>query len=151
MLIFKTSSGIFTPYIYFAMLKIQKRKYRLLGEPHLQFWPYLKYSFGSNLRLLGTILEALVCILTIILMQRKSLAIFWQTDRQMDIINPEFSFHFSIDNQYALLRTPNAWHDVLMGIFTPCLFFQCVFNHFQCVITLLRALSVTSQINIYIL
>ena len=29
-----------------------------------------------------------------------------------------------------------------MRIFTPCLIFQCVFTHFQCVITLLRALSV---------
>ena len=29
-----------------------------------------------------------------------------------------------------------------MRIFTPCLFFQCVFTNFQCVITLLRALSV---------
>ena len=29
-----------------------------------------------------------------------------------------------------------------MRIFTPYLFFQCVFNNFQCVITLLRALSV---------
>ena len=29
-----------------------------------------------------------------------------------------------------------------MRIFTPYLFFQCVFNYFQCVITLLRALSV---------
>ena len=29
-----------------------------------------------------------------------------------------------------------------MRIFTPCLFFQCVFTNFQCVLTLLRALSV---------
>ena len=29
-----------------------------------------------------------------------------------------------------------------MLIFTPCLFFQCVFTNFQCVIMLLRALSV---------
>ena len=29
-----------------------------------------------------------------------------------------------------------------MRIFTPYLFFQCVFNDFQCVITPLRALSV---------
>ena len=31
---------------------------------------------------------------------------------------------------------------MLMRIFTPSLYFQCVFNDFQCVITLLRALSV---------
>ena len=31
---------------------------------------------------------------------------------------------------------------MLMRIFTHCLFFQCVFIDFQCVITLLRALSV---------
>ena len=45
-------------------------------------------------------------------------------------------------NQYALLWIPNAYRDILMRIFTPCLFFQCVFTNFQCVITLLRALSV---------
>ena len=27
-------------------------------------------------------------------------------DMDMDIINPEFSFHFSIDDQYTLLWTP---------------------------------------------
>ena len=31
---------------------------------------------------------------------------------------------------------------MLMRIFTPSLYFQCVFNDFQCVISLLRALSV---------
>ena len=50
------------------------------------------------------------------------------------------SFNFA--NQYALHWTPNAYRDILMRIFTPCLFFQCVFTNFQCVITLLRALSV---------
>ena len=30
---------------------------------------------------------------------------------------------------------------MLMRIFTPSLYFQCVFNDFQCVITLLRTLS----------
>ena len=60
----------------------------------------------------------------------------------MDIVDPEFYFCFNSDNQYALLRTPNAYRDILMRIFTPCLFFQCVLNDFQCVITLLRALSV---------
>ena len=38
--------------------------------------------------------------------------------------------------------TPNAYDGILMRIFTPYLFFQCVFNDFQCVITLLHALSV---------
>ena len=42
----------------------------------------------------------------------------------------------------VLLWTPNAYWDMLMHIFTPCLFFQCVFTNFQCVITLLHALSV---------
>ena len=43
-----------------------------------------------------------------------------------------------------------------MRIFTRCLFFQCVFTNVQCVITLLRALSValnrgkeSSHIRIY--
>ena len=31
---------------------------------------------------------------------------------------------------------------MLMRIFTHCLFFQCVFINFQCLVTLLRALSV---------
>ena len=53
------------------------------------------------------------------------------------------SFNFA--NQYALLWIPNAYRDILMRIFTPCLFFQCVFTNFQCVITLLRALSVALQ------
>ena len=65
------------------------------------------------------------------------LIICWQTDRQIDIDNPEFYFCFKtcIDNQYALHWTPNAYRTMLMRIFTPSLYFQCV-------ITLLRALSV---------
>ena len=65
------------------------------------------------------------------------------TNGQIDIDNPEFYFFKTcIDNQYALHWTPNAYHNMLMRIFTPSLYFQCVFNDFQCVITLLRALSV---------
>ena len=51
-------------------------------------------------------------------------------------------FGLIVDDHYALFRAPNAYRDILMRIFTPCLIFQCVFNDFQCVITLLRALSV---------
>ena len=63
--------------------------------------------------------------------------------------NPEFYFYFKtcIDNQYALHWTPNAYRNMLMRIFTPSLYFQCVFNDFQCVITILRALSVALIIN----
>ena len=53
-----------------------------------------------------------------------------------------FCFKTCIDNQYTLHWTPNAYRNMLMRIFTPSLYFQCVFNDFQCVITLLRALSV---------
>ena len=70
------------------------------------------------------------------------MAICRQTDRQMDIVNSDFYFRFNFANQYALLWTPNAYWDILMHIFTHCLFFQCVFTNFQCVIMLLRALSV---------
>ena len=72
------------------------------------------------------------------------MAICSQTDRQIDIDNPEFNFCFKtcIDNQCALHWTPNAYRNMLMRIFTPSLYFQCVFHDFQCVITLLRALSV---------
>ena len=51
-------------------------------------------------------------------------------------------FGFIVDNHYALLWAPNAYGDILMRIFTPCLVFQCVFHDFQCLITLLHALSV---------
>ena len=63
-------------------------------------------------------------------------------DRQMDIVNPDIYRRSNFDNRYALLSTPNAYCDMLMRIFTPYLIFQCVFTDFQCVITLLRALSV---------
>ena len=52
------------------------------------------------------------------------------------------SFYNNNDHCYALCWTPNAYQDMLMPIFTPGLFLQCVFNDFQCVFTLLRALSV---------
>ena len=58
-----------------------------------------------------------------------------------------FDFHFTIDDRYALFVTPNAYGGILMGIFRPYLFFQCVFNDFQCVITLLCALSVALLVN----
>ena len=45
-------------------------------------------------------------------------------------------------NWYVLLWTPNGYRNMLMRIFMHCLIFQCVFNYFQCVITLLHALSV---------
>ena len=60
----------------------------------------------------------------------------------MDIVNSEYYFRFNFANQYAVLWTPNAYRIILMHIFTPSLYFQCVFTDFQCVITLLRALSV---------
>ena len=50
-------------------------------------------------------------------------------------------FGLIVDDHYVLLWAPNAYRDILMRIITPCLVFQCVFNSFQCVITLLRALS----------
>ena len=84
-------------------------------------------------------------------------------DRQIDIDNPEFYFCFKtcIDNQYALHWTPYAYRNMLMRIFKSSLYFQCVFNDFQCVITLLRALSValilcqvlgqmSSNVNLYV-
>ena len=60
----------------------------------------------------------------------------------MDIVNPDIYRRSNFDNRYALLLTPNAYCDMLMRIFTPYLIFQYVFTDFQCVITLLRALSV---------
>ena len=63
-------------------------------------------------------------------------------DRQIKIVSAEFNFRFDFDHRYALLLIPNAYYDMLMLIFTSCLFFKCVFIDFQCVITLLRSLSV---------
>ena len=71
------------------------------------------------------------------------------TNGQIDIDNPEcyFCIKTCIGNQYALRWSPNAYRNMLMRIFTPSLYFQCVFNDFQCVITLLRALSVALSLN----
>ena len=60
----------------------------------------------------------------------------------MDIVNPDIYLRSYFHNWYALLLRPNAYCDMLIRIFTPFLIFQCVFTDFQCVITLLRALSV---------
>ena len=50
-----------------------------------------------------------ICFLIpLIITQRKPLTICWQTDRQMDIVNPESYFRYNFANQYALLWTPNA-------------------------------------------
>ena len=95
-----------------------------------------KHRFGSHL-LLPVVLycKYLFFEIPLIIMQRKPLTICWQMYRQMDILNPEFYFRVNFANHYVLLWTPNAYRDMLMRIFTPCLFFQCVFTHFQCVIT----------------
>ena len=42
-----------------------------------------------------------------------------------------FPFSFIVDDRYALFLTPNAYSDVLMRIFTPYLFFQCVLTNFN--------------------
>ena len=64
----------------------------------------------------------------------------------MDIVNQDIYRRSNFDNRYVLLLTPNAYSDMLMRIFTPYLIFQCVFTDFNCVITLLHALSVALQI-----
>ena len=54
-----------------------------------------------------------------------------ETDRQMDIDNPEFYFCFNIDNRYALLWTPNVYRYMLMRIFNAFYFsnaFLMIFN-----------------------
>ena len=129
---FQISKSIFNPCNF---SQCWKGRYYCFGVPYLNFfWCNFNYSFDSDLLLLVITLEFI-------------LTICWQTDRQIDIDNPEFFFCFKkcIDNQYALHWTPNAYRNMLMRIFTPSLYFQCVFNDFQCVITLLRALSVALQ------
>ena len=129
---FQISKSIFTPCNF---SQCWKGRYYRFEVPYLNFfWCNFNYSFGSDLLLLVVTRVYIDHILTIC----------WQMDRQIDIDNPEFYFCFKtcIDNQYALHWTPNAYRNMLMRIFTPSLYFQCVFNDFQCVITLLRALSV---------
>ena len=102
-----------------------------------------KYSLSRNLLLLVIFkLQKLFCNYTYHNAEETIENICWQTDRQMDIVKPDIYRHSNFDNRYALLLTPNAYCDMLMRIFTPYLIFQCVFTDFQCVITLLRALSV---------
>ena len=103
--------------------------YYCFVAPFRPFWCHFKCSFGSDLLLLvrGFILQTLVCLITLIIMQRKPLTICSHTYRLMDIANLAFYFCFDIENQYALLWTPNAYCDMLMRIFTPCLFFSNAF------------------------
>ena len=37
----------------------------------------------------------------------------------MNFVNPEVYFRIDINNQYALLQTPNVYRDMFMRIFTP--------------------------------
>ena len=76
------------------------------------------------------------------------LSIYWPYFDNM-LTNGQTDWHRQsrvlLDMYWQSVRTawtPNAYHNMLMRIFTPSLYFQCVFNDFQCVITLLRALSV---------
>ena len=130
---------VFSPPIFFW----QCVKEKLINITVLKCIPVLlcrfKHKFGSDfLMLVVSYCKHLFFVIPLIIMQRKPLIICWQTGRQMDIINPAFYFCQSVRTAWTL----NAYQDMLMRIFTPCLFFQCVFTNFQCVITLLRALSV---------
>ena len=131
--------------IFYSMLIFKFQKvfsppviFRSAEREGITVLPYLN-SFGVIL----IIALVVTCYYTWVYIDH-ILTICWQTDRQIDIDNPEFFFCFNtcIDNQYALHRTPNAYRNTLLRIFTPSLYFECVFNDFQCVITLLRALSV---------
>ena len=139
---FSNFQVVFSPLYFFAMLEREILLFLSVIQyicSFVSFWTYLLLCFTIAC---GIILQTLVFVITLVVMQRKPFKICCQTDRQMDLFIPEFYFCLSFDNCYALLWTPNAYHVVLMRIFTPCLFFQCVFADFQCVITLLRALSV---------
>ena len=135
MLIFKIKSCIFTPFIFSQCVK----------EKVLLFWNvYLLFCVVLNIDLVVIcyclwyyIAKNCFCNTTCIITQRKPLTICLQTDRQMDFVNSEFYIRYNFANQNALLWTPNAYWDILMRIFTPCLFSQCVFTYFQCVTTLI--------------
>ena len=129
----------FNPLYFFAM---HKREGITVSKCISVFLCRFRPRFACDLFLLVVLYCKHLFLIPLIITQRKLLTICWLTDRQMDIINPEFYFRYNFANQYALLWTPNAWKDMLRRIYTPCLFFQCVFTHFQCVIMLLRALSV---------
>ena len=78
------------------------------------------------------IVNACLYIITLTcIMQRKPLVMWWQTDRQIDFISSEIYFLFNIDNWYALLWAPNAYHNMSVCIFTACLFFPMHFKQFS--------------------
>ena len=101
-----------------------------------------KHRFGSDLLLL-VVLYSKNCFRNTTYHNAKEIIDNMSTKGQPDG-HRQFSFTFVLilPISYAMLWTPNAYRDIQMRIFTPCLFFQCVFTNFQCVITLLRALSV---------
>ena len=68
------------------------------------------------------------------LTQSKPLAICWQMDRPMDMVNSEFTFVLIL-TMVRSAWTPNAYHK-FPDAFSSCVFFQFAFNNFQCVITL---------------
>ena len=99
-----------------------------------------KHRFGSDLLLLVVLYCKHNYFCNITLHNAKETIDNMLTSGQTD-----FYFHFNFANQYALLWTPNAYRNMLMHIFIPCLFYQCIFTNFRCVIMLLSALSVALQ------
>ena len=91
---FQNLKWYFHPLYFFEMLK---RQVLLFFSVYLQFCVILDISFVVICLCCGIILQ------TLGVTQRKPLTICWQTDRQMDLFNPEFYFCFSFDNCYALL------------------------------------------------
>ena len=56
----------------------------------------------------GIMLQTL-CVITLIITQKKPLAICWQTDKQMVIVNAEFHFCLNIDNRYQCFERQHAY------------------------------------------
>ena len=80
----------FHPLYFFAMRKwegiaVLKRIYVVLCHFKRRFGSILQHAIAC-----GIILQTFVFVITLIIMQRKGLTICRQTDRQMNIVNPEF-------------------------------------------------------------
>ena len=100
---------VFSPPIFFRNAE-KRGTYITVFSVYLPFCVVLDISFVVICFCLWYyIANACFCHNTCRPTQRKPLTICWQTDRQMDLFNPEFYFCFSFDNCYAqpwyLMRT----------------------------------------------
>ena len=125
---FQNFKWYFNPYFFFAMLNIQKGEYYCCVVAYLLFWCHFKYSFGIDLLLFvpGIILQTLVCIKHCYTYHNAKETI-GNVDKHTD------GWTLSIQHFTFVLILTICTHcfghqyNMLMRIFTPCLFFRCFF------------------------